>query len=705
MTKKTDLLWPRKPVLAAIATLVAFSLPNISLAQQNRVSSFNLYGVPGLIDLPTADLAPDGTLSTTISKMGNNNRSTLTFQITPRLTGSFRYAAIQNFSNPASVNLRYYDRSFDVRYQLMREGKYRPAVAIGLQDFIGTGLYGAEYIVASKQLVPGLRVTGGLGWGRLGSANSLGSTGNRPASLLGQGGIPTYDRWFRGPYSAFGGVSYAPSSRLAFKVEYSTDAYTRESTEGTFNRKSPWNFGVDYRLRNGGQLSAYYAYGSEVGIQMTFHTDLKSSPRPGGTDQAPVPVLVRDSAAIADLGWTQDNTTENSTRKALRGALEKERLVYEGLELTAKRAVLRVRNPNYRSVPQAIGRAARVMSRIVPASVEEFVIVPVGNGMAMSAVKMRRSDIENLENAPATEMLARTSIVEGFRLAPRAEKDLYPRFLWSLAPYVTISAFDPSSPVRMDGGLRLQAKYQLTPNIVVSGALTKKLFGDLTEIRRTTPSTLPKVRTDANKYSAQGDPAIQHLTVTGYGRPGKNLYSRVTVGYLETMYAGVSGEVLWKPVESRLALGLELNYVRQRAFDQLFGLQSYGVLTGHASAYYDLGGGFHGQVDVGRYLAGDVGATVTLDREFSNGWRVGAYATFTNVDFDDFGEGSFDKGIRVTMPMSWTSGKQTRNKSEIVIQSLTRDGGARLNVNGRLYNQVRDYHRPEMEKTWGRVWR
>jgi len=171
------------------------------------------------------------------------------------------------------------------------------------------------------------------------------------------------------------------------------------------------------------------------------------------------------------------------------------------------------------------------------------------------------------------------------------------------------------------------------------------------------------------------------------------------------MYGGVSGELLWKPVESRLALGAEVNYVRQREFDQLFGFQDYDVVTGHASAYYDFGNGFHGQVDAGRYLAGDLGATISLDREFANGWRIGAYATFTDVSAEEFGEGSFDKGIRVTIPLSWVTGQPSRAKSQTVLKSLSRDGGARLNVDGRLYERVRDSHLPELEDDWGRFWR
>jgi len=78
------------------------------------------------------------------------------------------------------------------------------------------------------------------------------------------------------------------------------------------------------------------------------------------------------------------------------------------------------------------------------------------------------------------------------------------------------------------------------------------------------------------------------------------------------MFGGVSGEILWKPTSSNLALGIEINYARQRDFDSQLGFLDYGVVTGHASAYLTWGNGFFTQVDVGRYLAGDWGATFTL---------------------------------------------------------------------------------------------
>lgn len=684
----------------AAAFVVVATLP--AHADESRPPSLNLYGVPGLMDTPDPASAPDGMLSYSFTGFAKTRRYNIAFQITPRLSGAFRYSIVKGSTA---------DRSFDVRYQLLRESGWRPDLAVGLRDFMGTGLYSGEYIVASKTVLPGLRLTGGIGWGRYSGTNPLGSTGTRPVGTLGTGGIPSYNKWFRGPYSAFGGISYSPSERLTFKAEYSPDTYSREVTNG-FTRKNDWNFGIDYRLKKGGQISLYHLHGGETALLLSFHSNLRSAPFPGGSEQAPVPVYVRDRANLNDLGWTTDTRKQADTRKTMAEALDREKLTYEGLKLEPRRAVLRVNNRTYGATPEAYGRAARVMSRVLPASIEEFVIVPMANGMPTTAVTFQRSDIEKLENALASELLARTSIRDGFGTVPAPENGVFPRLRWSLAPYVALQVFDPSDPIRVDTGLRFSANYQPHPNIVISGSITKKIAGNLNSSVRVDPTLLPAVRTDGYLYARQGDPAIEHLTFAYYGRPAPDFYSRLTLGYLEPMYAGASAELLWKPVASRLALGIEVNAVRPRAFDQLFGLRSPKTATGRiptfngqVSAYYSFRNGFYGQVDAGRFLAGDYGARFTLMREFANGWRVGAYATFTDVSATTFGEGSFDKGIIVSIPLSWVVGKPSRKTNTVTLQSLRRDGGARLDVHGRLYEKIRDYDRPTLEQTWGRVWR
>ena len=171
----------------SFALAAAVALCPVPVAADSLTTTVtNSYGVPGeLIDMPTAEMAPDGQLSATAFYFDGFGRSTLTFQITPWLSGSFRYAGTKDLTPQFST---YYDRSFDLKLRLLKEGTYTPAVAIGLQDFVGTSLLGAEYLVASKSFGDRLRVSGGFGWGRLGSRNNFNGFGTRdPFSFAGIG--------------------------------------------------------------------------------------------------------------------------------------------------------------------------------------------------------------------------------------------------------------------------------------------------------------------------------------------------------------------------------------------------------------------------------------------------------------------------------------------------------------------------------------
>ncbi len=703
-------------VSAALAACACWALP---VYAQSTGYSYSLYGTPGLIDMPTAQSAEDGELAQTISTFDGQARATLTFQLTPRLSASFRYATLDNYSLTGE---RTWDRSFDFRYRLVDEGRYRPAVAIGLQDFMGTGLFSAEYIVATKSIGERLTVTGGIGWGRLGSYNGFSNPLGRLNSgfytrpgFSGLGGEPNTNAWFRGNAAFFGGVSWAASDRLMLKLEYSSDAYITESTYGLpserFEHRSPVNFGLNYRLRPGVDLSASYLYGSVLSVGASFRFNPRHPPAKGSLGRGPVPVKPRISRQISPgdwgTGWVVDDTRTAAIENILAQLLAAEGMELEALELSGKTARVRIRNRTYEAMPQAIGRTARLLTQVMPASVEVFRIEPLVHGMVPTVTTIRRSDMETLENTSDGAWLsyARTNISPSSASGgPAPRPGLYPRFVWGVSPYLDVSFFDPDQPLRADFGAELSGRLEISRGISLSGALRQPVAGNLGS-GRAANSVLPHVRTDANLYAQADGPLLDHLTLDYYYQPADNLYGRFTAGYLEKMYGGVSGEILWKPIDSRLALGLEVNYARKRDFDQMLGFQDYDVFTGHASAYYAFGNGFHGQLDVGRYLAGDWGATISLDREFGNGWKVGAFATFTNVSYADFGEGSFDKGIRLTIPVSWVTGQPTRRKAQATIRPLTRDGGARLDVNGRLYEMVRELHEPELRKRWGRFWR
>jgi hypothetical protein len=115
----------------------------------------------------------------------------------------------------------------------------------------------------------------------------------------------------------------------------------------------------------------------------------------------------------------------------------------------------------------------------------------------------------------------------------------------------------------------------------------------------------------------------------------------------------------------------------------------YQVLTGHITGYWQTGWeDVLAKISYGQYLAGDKGYTVDLSRSFANGVRMGAYFTKTNVSAEQFGEGSFDKGIYVSVPFDAFFTKYSNENAYILWNPLIRDGGAKLNRAYPLYNMT-----------------
>jgi len=706
-------------VVAALAATTAQSQP-VALADYG----LSTYGMPGLIDMPTATVMADGTLALTLSAMRPAHRATLAFQPLPRVTVSFRYGGARDLmwrQRHGSPFL--YDRSFDLHVLLFREGRYMPAVAVGLRDFIGTGLYSSEYVVVSRTLSPRVRASMGMGWGRLAShggfANPLGALHpgfrTRPRGTSGLGGMLEFRRFFRGQAALFGGVEFQATDRLTLVAEYSSDAYVRE--QPFVPHRVPVNLSLRYRHSPGTTLSAYVLHGSTVGVAAAFALN-PAQPAAGPVRiAAPVPIGQRAAppAAGYDTSWTAGIAEAGAEiTRTLSEPLAEEGIRLDRVELEARRVVLQITNQRHETLPRAIGRTARILSRTMPGSVEEFVIIPNHGSTLGAAVVLRRSDLERAEADPdgSDRLLASARFADpvgmpGVGRAWQTRPESLQPFEWAIGPYVDTSLFDPHSPVRADIGLQAILRLNLAQNLSINATISQRLAGNI-DGGSLGPDTVtgtrftPRVRTISLLYSTNR-PTVERLTADYTVRPMENVYGRLTVGWLERMYAGASAELLWSPADSRLALGVEVNSVAQRDHRTVLGLNPLRITTGHASAYYSFGRGFRGQLDVGRYLAGDVGATLTLARTFANGLTVGAYATLTDMPTAVFGEGSFDKGIFVNIPMAVLLGQPSIGAAAINLQPINRDGGARLRVPGRLYPTIQESRAQALRQGWGAI--
>jgi hypothetical protein len=147
-------------------------------------------------------------------------------------------------------------------------------------------------------------------------------------------------------------------------------------------------------------------------------------------------------------------------------------------------------------------------------------------------------------------------------------------------------------------------------------------------------------------------------------------------------------------------VGFDINYVKQRDYDQWFDLRDYSIVTGHATFGYTFPASIEARVRAGRYLAGDWGATFELARTFRSGISVGAFVTKTNISAAEFGEGSFDRGIYITIPLDLIYVRNVRSGIGIGWRPLIRDGGQQLVIRNSLLGTTAAGTKGVLRRDW-----
>jgi hypothetical protein len=739
----------------------------------------NTYGHTGLLEMPSARVMEDGEFAVTIATAPESFRTTLTFQVFPWLEAAFRYGRINNFFadvKPEKPDLL--DRSFSLKVKLLSETEYLPAVAIGMNDIVGTGIYGGEYVVASKNWGD-FDFTLGMGWGRMGSAGMFRNPfsylddrfDNRPVydPNNDQGGKPLFNSIFRGrDVSLFGGVVWqTPIDGLKAIVEYSGDAYTTEEAVGIYKPTSQFNFGVSYRYDSIIEGSLAYLYGDTISFRVSVRFDptvetmkvMEPTPlppavrppeqRPGGAVARVEDVPVRSAGQIEAIGlrgvvhaasddkWSLDEyaktgnalLAQNQGGKgsmqeimtsgrwndvpaireqiiaSLKALGESQSLGIEAVDLKKDYVAIYYNNTHYIRETDAIHRMLRVLTTLPP-SVEHFYLTSVVGGLPSTEVQLTRSAYERAVNqfASVDDLLDYVKIVPGGMEIPDDAlrfADAYPRFSWEILPRPRTLLFDPDKPFRLGLTISIGGSVEFEGGWKVEGNWTSDLVDTVDD---PTPgnSVLPHVRTDFRLYRDEGQHGIESLFVSKIGKLSPEVFYEAKAGLLEDMFGGVGGEIIWRPQGSNVAWGINAYYLKQRAYDRLFEFQDYDVVTGQVSMYWQdaIWRGVNVNVHAGRYLAGDWGATFEVTRKFESGVEIGAYATLTDVPFNEFGEGSFDKGLIIRVPFGWIAPFNTQYTVSTYLASLTRDGGQRLYDRNPLWEKVRGTNEAEIRRTW-----
>lgn len=362
------------------------------------------------------------------------------------------------------------------------------------------------------------------------------------------------------------------------------------------------------------------------------------------------------------------------------------------IKLTRTEASVYYANTFYFSEAEALRRLTKLLMQDAPDDIEKFRMISTMTGKAEREFDVLRAPAERTVTQAgdidlASDMTMQPAPMENQILAAAARKG-YPQFSWSIFPQFRQQLFDPDNPfgVQFLGGI--DASLQLAPGLFVSAEAEASLWDNF-NVNRLPFSDLPHVRTDFLKYFTEGKNGLGYLAAEYRFRMAPTVFASVRAGYLESMFAGAGGEMLWRPEGQRWALGVDAYEVQKRNFDRLFGLQGYRAFTGHISVYYASPWyNLNFAVRAGQYLAHDRGLSVEVTRRFETGVEIGAFFTKTNVSAQQFGEGSFDKGIILRIPLNWVAPINTQNEFDLDLRPVQRDGGQRLAGDARLYDQT-----------------
>ena len=686
---------------------VVVALLPYSLAHAEPRYTQNDFGGVGLLQTPTARMAPAGELSLNANRTEPYSRYSLSLQPLDWLEGTFRYTAITNLKYgeaDSTGNQSYKDKAVDAKARLWQESHWLPEVALGFRDIGGTGLFSSEYFVANKRY-KNLDFSLGIAWGYIGNRgdldNPLGYLDDRfdtRPDASGTGNVNT-SSYFRGRPNLFGGITYqTPWAPLSLKLEYDGNDYKHEPKNNNQVQDSPINIGAVYKLNENIDLTAGWERGNTALFGITLHTNFVSRKAPVKSFDPPAQPLPAQApvAPLEEIDWAavSQKLEKNAGYKVERIAQRDSELMVYGEQ------------SKYFYTAKGAGRASRILDNTANDQIEWFTMVNKRYDMPVEEISVPRSTFRDVVNKEQDLVnLHRTTEVN--RATAHYDKTLYQQkpdpFTYGFGLGYQQNLGGPDGFLLYQISAYAEGQYRFTPGTWASGGISVNLLNNYDKFKYDSASNLPRVRTDLRQYATTSDITMPALQLNKAKRLDQDLYGMVYGGYLESMYAGIGGELLYRPMGERWSIGADLNYVRQREFDQGFGLRDYRTVTGHITSYTKLPFDLDAAVSVGRYLARDWGTTIDISREFTNGVKFGGWVTRTTASKEEYGEGSFDKGIYISIPFDEMMSVSTMSRANIAWAPLTRDGGAMLHRQYSLHTMTNGRNRDAFYENFEKI--
>ncbi len=602
----------------AFITLAFYGHASFTVADSFKFNTPNNHGVVGLVNMPTARLYNESAFGFTAYDGEPDQKISFFAAPFDWLEASVFYTNIQGKPYPGFEEYQdYKDKGFNFKIRLKDENKL-PAIAIGINDMAGTGLYGSEYIVSSYGIGK-LDMHLGMGWGNMNGyddiSNPLTKIDDRfstRAAKVGFGGNIEADNFFSGEgASVFFGLSYILNNKTILKIERDTTL-----SSGLIEYKeneSEYSLGLDFSPNRNLTFGLSFERGNSLSLRFVYKGDKDSLPEYRYKKE-------RDYSSEDKYSNFVNHLKDNGI--GVNKIIEKEDIV--GVEIS-----------------QFKHSSSELIEQII-----------------MSAKRDSKINKQIITNQKIADLVA----IEGF--SDNFEEQGTLVFLresksnFSSDTQLNIRPFIAGREGFLKLALLLEnnSEYVIKDNFIFSSNIKYSIWDNFDELIFPPRNTYPaQVRSDVKDYLRNFNDGliIGRAQLDFYQTLSKNNHLMITAGILEEMFQGYGFEYLWFDPKKSFAFGFELFDVKKRDYKLRLDTLDYENLTGHINFYYRnyFGIPFDAKVSYGEYLAGDVGSTIELSRSFSNGIEFGIFASNTNVSEEDFGEGSFDKGIFFNIPI------------------------------------------------------
>jgi hypothetical protein len=602
---------------------------------------YNNHGVVGLINTPTARFYNESTHGVTLYNGTPDQKVTLSSNPFNWLEASFFYTNIQGFPYPGFEYQDYKDKGFNVKFRIKEQGLL-PAVAIGINDIAGTGYYSSEYLVGSYG-INNYDIHFGLGWGTLNDESSSSKKNPliildnsfefRPKQTKGAGGQFDLNRYFSGKTAApFYGISYALNNKTLIKFERDTTSY--KSRIDYDIPKSKYSFGIDYSFNDNFTLGLSYERGNFASVKFVYKNNPKASYKK----------YQYQSAEIKDNQNKYDKLINNLEKNGIGVNKIVESTNSIGLELT------QFTHPNLQIIEEIIYQSSK------DAGIQKNIKknLKVANLNAVSEYEKDFEDNGNVIYKRSSKSGINSSTGIKFRPFLASREEFFKGAL--------LVENDTEIIIKDDFLFNFNLKYSLANN-----------FDDL---RFPPVDTFPaQVRSDVKEYLKNMDDRLMlgRAQFDYFKTPYRDHHIMLSAGIFEDMFSGYGAEYLYHKYDTNYSFGFEIFNIKKRDYNWRFGTLDYQNTTGHFNFYYRNYGliPFDMKISYGEYLAGDIGSTIQLSRSFINGVQFGVFASNTNVTKEQFGEGTFDKGLFFNIPIYG-------NLINYTWRPLTKDPGAKL---------------------------